>query len=108
MLYGIHKTYGEEKVRGGDVVMIGPLPIAFGSDVASLKVVMILAIVLMIFARAVNLLGVDDYILQSKTVLFEDGRRSPRKVATTPDNFRISNFLRFLRYDSKIRDSGLC
>jgi uncharacterized protein (TIGR00304 family) len=49
MLYEMHETYGEgEKVRGGGVVMIGPIPIAFGSDVASLKVVMILAIVLMI------------------------------------------------------------
>jgi uncharacterized protein (TIGR00304 family) len=49
MLYGIHKAYGEgEKVRGGGVVMIGLIPIVFGSDVSSLKVVMILAIVLMI------------------------------------------------------------
>jgi uncharacterized protein (TIGR00304 family) len=50
-LYETHKTYGEgEKVRGGGVVMIGPIPIAFGSDVPSLKVVMILAIVLMVVA----------------------------------------------------------
>ena len=58
MLYGIHKTYGEgEKVRGGGVVMIGPIPIAFGSDVASLKGVMILAIVLMIVALIFMLLS---------------------------------------------------
>jgi uncharacterized protein (TIGR00304 family) len=50
-LYETHKTYGEaEQVRGGGVVMIGPIPIAFGSDVLSLKVVMILAIVLMVVA----------------------------------------------------------
>ena len=44
-LYGIHKTYGEEgQVRRAGVVMIGPIPIVFGSDVASLKVVIIMAI----------------------------------------------------------------
>ncbi len=37
-------------VRGGGVVMIGPIPIIFGTDIGALKVVMILAIILMIIA----------------------------------------------------------
>ncbi|MHC1610819.1 MAG: TIGR00304 family membrane protein [Candidatus Methanospirareceae archaeon] len=40
----------EEGVRGGGVVMIGPIPIIFGTDVGSLKIVMILAVVLMAIA----------------------------------------------------------
>ncbi|VUT27141.1 MAG: hypothetical protein MASP_01950 [Candidatus Methanolliviera sp. GoM_asphalt] len=49
MLYETHETYTEgEKVREGGVVMIGPIPIAFGSDVPSLEVVMVLATVLMV------------------------------------------------------------
>ncbi|MBA7526983.1 hypothetical protein ES705_19156 [subsurface metagenome] len=44
-------TGGMEKpeagVRGGGVIMIGPIPIIFGTDVSALKIVMILAIVLM-------------------------------------------------------------
>jgi uncharacterized protein (TIGR00304 family) len=40
----------ETGVRGGGVIMIGPLPIIFGTDVAALKLVMILAIVLMAIA----------------------------------------------------------
>ena len=37
-------------VRGGGVIMIGPIPIIFGTDVEALKVVMILALLLMIVA----------------------------------------------------------
>jgi len=37
-------------VRGGGVIMIGPIPIIFGTDVGALKVVMILALLLMIAA----------------------------------------------------------
>ncbi|MGB2841445.1 MAG: DUF131 domain-containing protein [Halobacteriota archaeon] len=47
-------TGGMEKpeagVRGGGVIMIGPIPIIFGTDVAALKIVIILAIVLMAIA----------------------------------------------------------
>jgi len=54
MAYQTWKTGGMEKpetgVRGGGVIMIGPIPIIFGTDVASLKLVMILAIVLMVIA----------------------------------------------------------
>jgi len=40
----------EAGVRGGGVIMIGPIPIIFGTDIAALKLVMILAIVLMAIA----------------------------------------------------------
>ncbi len=54
MAYQSWKTGGMEKpesgVRGGGVIMIGPIPIIFGSDVGALKIVMILAIVLMVIA----------------------------------------------------------
>jgi len=54
MAYQTWKTGGMEKpeagVRGGGIIMIGPIPIIFGTDVAALKIVMILAIVLMVIA----------------------------------------------------------
>jgi uncharacterized protein (TIGR00304 family) len=40
----------ETSVRGGGVIMIGPIPIIFGSDVGTVKIVIILAIALMILA----------------------------------------------------------
>ncbi|MBL7118196.1 MAG: DUF131 domain-containing protein [Candidatus Syntrophoarchaeum sp.] len=40
----------EAGVRGGGVIMIGPIPIIFGTDVSALKLVMILAIALMAIA----------------------------------------------------------
>ena len=56
MVYQTWKTGGdgvekpETGVRGAGVIMIGPVPIIFGSDVTALKPVMILAIVLMVIA----------------------------------------------------------
>ncbi|MHC1600325.1 MAG: TIGR00304 family membrane protein [Candidatus Methanospirareceae archaeon] len=47
----------EEGVRGGGVIMIGPIPIIFGTDVGALKIVMILAIVLMAIAVILMLLS---------------------------------------------------
>jgi len=43
---------GEEKptVGGGGVIMIGPIPIAFGSDTRYLVIALVLAIVLMLLA----------------------------------------------------------
>ena len=54
MAYQSWKTGGEgiEKpeagVRGGGVIMIGPIPIIFGTDITALKPIMILAVVLMV------------------------------------------------------------
>ncbi|MBE0516521.1 MAG: DUF131 domain-containing protein [Methanophagales archaeon] len=60
MAYQAWKTGGVEKpeVRGGGVVMIGPIPILFGTDIGALKFVMILAIVLMVIAALLILLPV--------------------------------------------------
>jgi uncharacterized protein (TIGR00304 family) len=44
---------GGGKVRGGGVVMIGPIPIIFGTDKKSLKTVMLLSLVIMVVAIAV-------------------------------------------------------
>ena len=40
----------ETTVRGGGVILIGPIPIVFGSDVGAVKVALILAIVVMLLA----------------------------------------------------------
>jgi uncharacterized protein (TIGR00304 family) len=44
---------GEKKVRGGAVLVIGPIPIVFGSDKEVTKILMILAIVLTVVAAAI-------------------------------------------------------
>jgi len=41
-------TEGESKVRGGGVIMIGPIPIIFGTDKKSVKNVVVLALALTI------------------------------------------------------------
>lgn len=40
----------EPRVRGGGVIMIGPIPIIFGSDKGSAKTLVILAIILMLIS----------------------------------------------------------
>ena len=42
------KSAGKGKVRGGGAVIIGPVPIIFGTDRKSLKTVLLLSIVLTI------------------------------------------------------------
>jgi uncharacterized protein (TIGR00304 family) len=44
---------GRGRVRGGGVIMIGPVPIIFGTDRKSLKTVILLAIVLMVIVLIV-------------------------------------------------------
>ena len=46
------------KVRGGGVVMIGPVPIVFGTDKESVRILMLLGIVLMIALLLFSLLPV--------------------------------------------------
>ncbi|HEX59772.1 MAG TPA: DUF131 domain-containing protein [Methanomicrobia archaeon] len=57
-----HGRTGEcrENVTGGaaGVVMIGPFPIVFGTDVAAVKLVIVLTIVLMVVAFVLLLLSV--------------------------------------------------
>ncbi len=56
--YQTWKTGETDKpaVRGGGIIMIGPIPILFGTDIGALKIVMILAIVLMSIAVFIFLL----------------------------------------------------
>jgi uncharacterized protein (TIGR00304 family) len=42
--------FKEERVKGGGVILIGPIPIVFGSDRRYVIIAMILAIVLMLVA----------------------------------------------------------
>jgi len=44
------------KTRGGGLIMIGPIPIIFGTDKEAVKVLIILAFALMIFAVILMLL----------------------------------------------------
>lgn len=46
------------QVRGGGVVMIGPVPIVFGTDKESARILMLLGIVLMIVLLLFSLLPV--------------------------------------------------
>ncbi len=41
---------GQGSIRGGGVVMIGPIPLIFGTDRESASVVIILAIILVLFS----------------------------------------------------------
>ncbi len=45
---------GESKVKGGGVIFIGPIPVAFGSDSGSLIVVAVLMLVLMLLYMALT------------------------------------------------------
>ncbi len=60
MVYHAART-GESELRGGGIVMIGPIPIIFGTDVGALKAVMILAILLMIIA--ITLVVITRYVI---------------------------------------------
>ena len=50
---GNEESYSEKaelKIRGGGVIMLGPIPIIFGSDKESAKTAIILAIILMVLS----------------------------------------------------------
>lgn len=47
---GAEKETGEKKVKSGGVILIGPIPIVFGTDKKYALILMILAIVLMLLA----------------------------------------------------------
>jgi len=44
------------KPRGGGLIMIGPIPIIFGTDKETMKILLVLALALMIFAVIIMLL----------------------------------------------------
>ncbi|MGA2238647.1 MAG: DUF131 domain-containing protein [Candidatus Bathyarchaeia archaeon] len=54
----LRSARGTGKVRGGGVVMIGPVPIIFGTDKESARILILLAIVLMIVLLLFSLLPV--------------------------------------------------
>ncbi|HDD69326.1 MAG TPA: DUF131 domain-containing protein [Candidatus Korarchaeota archaeon] len=45
---GIEGEEGKTEVKGGGIIMIGPIPIIFGTDMGSLKVLAIIAIFLVV------------------------------------------------------------
>ena len=49
------KPSTERKIRGGGVVMIGPIPLVFGSDMKWASVAIVLALVLILATLVVNL-----------------------------------------------------
>jgi uncharacterized protein (TIGR00304 family) len=54
----LRSAKGTRQVRGGGVVMIGPVPIVFGTDKESVRILILLGIVLMIVMLLFSLLPV--------------------------------------------------
>ena len=54
----LRSARGTGKVRGGGVVMIGPVPIVFGTDKESARILMLLGIILMIVLLLFSLLPI--------------------------------------------------
>ena len=54
----LRSARGTGKMRGGGVVMIGPVPIVFGTDKESARILILLGIVLMIVLLLFSLLPV--------------------------------------------------
>ena len=52
----LRSAKGTRQVRGGGVVMIGPVPIVFGTDKESVRILILLGIVLMIVLLLFSLL----------------------------------------------------
>lgn len=48
----VSSVKGEGKVRGGGAIIIGPIPIVFGTDKKSLKMVLLLSLLLTILLMA--------------------------------------------------------
>jgi len=46
---------GKGKVKGGGVIIIGPIPIVFGTDKKSLKLILVLSIVLVVLLLILTL-----------------------------------------------------
>jgi uncharacterized protein (TIGR00304 family) len=52
----LRSSKGTGEVRGGGIVMIGPVPIVFGTDKGSIRILILLGIVLMIVLLLFSLL----------------------------------------------------
>lgn len=44
------------EVKGGGVILIGPFPIVFGSDIKTVKTLILLVLILMVFVLAITLI----------------------------------------------------
>jgi uncharacterized protein (TIGR00304 family) len=56
ILLVVRSPRGSSSGRGAGVLLIGPIPIVFGTDKQAVKVVMILAVVLMLLALVIILI----------------------------------------------------
>jgi uncharacterized protein (TIGR00304 family) len=56
ILLAIRSQTGGSKTRGGAILFIGPIPIIFGTDRQSVKILVVLAIVLMVLVLVFMLL----------------------------------------------------
>jgi uncharacterized protein (TIGR00304 family) len=56
ILVVLRSARGSSTGRGAGILLIGPIPIVFGTDKQSMKAVLILAMVLVLFALVVMLL----------------------------------------------------
>ncbi|MEM2876287.1 MAG: DUF131 domain-containing protein [Candidatus Bathyarchaeia archaeon] len=54
LVLSIGAVKDRRKVKGGGIVMIGPIPIVFGTDKDSLKVLILLTIIMMILVFALT------------------------------------------------------
>lgn len=52
----VRSPRGQSSARGAGLLLIGPIPIVFGTDKQSVKVAMILAVILILLALVVMLL----------------------------------------------------
>jgi uncharacterized protein (TIGR00304 family) len=56
ILLAARSSRGSGQTRGAGLILVGPIPIVFGTDRQSVKVVMILAIVLILLVLVIMLL----------------------------------------------------
>ncbi len=56
-LKGAKNTKTEGKVKSGGIIVIGPIPIIFGTDKQTVKIILVLAIILMILAVVLTLIN---------------------------------------------------
>ncbi len=47
---GMISSIKEEKVKGGGIILVGPIPVVFGTDRRSVLIIILLAIALMLLA----------------------------------------------------------
>lgn len=52
LMIGALLNAGEGEVKGGGVILIGPIPIGFGTDRTSMIIILILAVILMLITYA--------------------------------------------------------